>query len=85
MFNLRSHTHIQPFSCNVCGKIGHKGRGCTIKPADFINVIDMVPLQDKTSSTGSINEVSNIGIGELDIHIELSQSTNEFACSICDY
>ena len=70
--------HKQPFACNLCGNAGHRARGCKTKPADFINVLDMELLQKKIGDSGS-NSV------DLDIHVESSQSTNKFACTMCDY
>ena len=75
----------QPFSCNECGIVGHVARRCRTRPDEFINVIDAYPMQNKISSAISENKHSNIDPADLDIHIESSQSTNDFECSQCVY
>ena len=42
-------------------------------------------MQNKISSAISDNKHSNIDPADLDIHIESSQSTNDFECSQCVY
>ena len=75
----------QPFSCNKCGKVGHVGWRCRTKLDDYINVIDAYPTQNKISGASSDNKHSNIDTDDLEIHIESSQSANEFECRKCDY
>ena len=75
----------QPFSCNECGKTGHRARGCNTKHADFINVLDTILIQEDSSGTGSNDKDLNIDVDDFDVHIDSSQSTNKFLCTLCDY
>ena len=77
--------HEQPFSCNECGKTGHRARGCKTNPTDYINIIDSNLLLNKISVSPINVEVLDIETVDLDVHIGSSQSTNDFACKVCDY
>lgn len=71
----------QPFTCNICGRVGHRARSCKVKPNDFINTIKTNLLDD--------DEIDNIDfdsdVVDLDIHIDPSQNNNKFECPTCDY
>ena len=75
----------QPFACNECGKTGHRARQCKTNKSDFVNVIDVNSLQDENNGDDNNDEIVGIDIEDIDIHIASSQSTNKFACTLCDY
>ena len=77
--------HEQPFSCDECGKTGHRARDCKTKPDDVINVLDTDLLLNKISGTGNNADLLDINYVDLDIHIGSSQSTDTFACEECDF
>ena len=48
-------------------------------------MLDTYPLQSEISDTSNDNKHVNNDIIDLDIHIEPSQNTNDYSCSLCEY
>ena len=80
----------QPFSCDVCGKIGHWERNCRCKSDDHINIIELKDTHtgvievdnDKTElQPKPLNAITKIA----DVNIEPSQNGNEYKCTMCEY
>ena len=71
----------QPFTCNKCGKTGHRARSCRVKTGDYLNTIH-INLFD--TDEDYLND-SVIEYEDLDIHIDPSQNSNKFDCPKCEY
>ena len=74
----------QPFSCNVCGRTGHRARSCRVKASDYINTIH-TNLFDNDNNDNDDDDDSNVDFVDLDIHIDPSQNSKKFDCLECDY
>ena len=71
----------QPFTCNLCGKTGHRARSCRVKTNEYMNTVDTNLLDIVRSDiNGSGSELDDI-----DIHIDPSQNNNKYNCPECEY